>query len=131
MKSSKPVLTVLTACFLLAGLAATNANSATPARRRALQAQPTPLAPLKLSGRLVFTENQGDILQLDMATGVFSTIFAPPPDGYVMAAAVSPHKAQIAMAYQPPPVSPTPGTLPRYAFTHIYPLPTHGSAQKI
>jgi len=90
------------------------------------QATPLPLAPLKLSGRVIFTDNQTGIQQLDMATGVISTLFKPPENGYVVASSVSPDGTQIAIAYQPPPSITTPGAFPMYGYTNIYLLPSQG-----
>ena len=145
---------LLAVCFVVLGCIATSTTTLTspPAMPAAAQATlpipqdtvspspepptlqpetPTPsaaalLAPLGPSGRLVYTNTPFDVEQLDLTTGVLSTLFTPPASAYVMASSVSPDGSVIALAYQPPPSDATPNAIPVYGYTDIYLLAAPG-----
>ncbi len=64
------------------------------------------LKSLELPGKLVFIlyRPQGNqLIELDLGTGSFRSLFDTPSRGYIGAADISPDKKQIVMSYAPPP----------------------------
>lgn len=60
---------------------------------------------LNLQGQLIYTivpENQMILVQLDLASGQKTTLFQPPPNGWLHGFALAPDRRQIALAYAPP-----------------------------
>ncbi|MBM4423303.1 MAG: hypothetical protein FJ030_07910 [Chloroflexi bacterium] len=86
-----------------AATAASQLPGATPAPTRA----PTLAAPawetLGLTGSLIYTQGAQGIKRLDLATGNIDSVFTPPEDAWLTAAAVSPDGKTLVMAYAPPP----------------------------
>lgn len=101
------------------------APATAPVTSEALPARTARLpADLELSGQLIFTEGSRGIFALDLASGSVTSLFAPPSQGYVASAAVSPDGSQIVMAYAQPP----PDGLVQAGLTDLYVLPVDGSA---
>jgi len=96
----------------------------TPPPGTPMQSTASLLAPLGLSGRLVFTNAPNDVEQLDLSTGVLSTVLSP--DGFVMSSSVSPDGTQIALAYQESLSFSTDSVVPAYGYTNIYLMPAQG-----
>jgi copper transport protein len=92
------------------------------------EAQPTPAwGHLGLSGRLLFLsyDEQGAVRlsQLELASGVQSTIFEPSRRAYLVGFAVSPDNQQIVLSYSPPPAEGQPPA----GYNSLYLMPLNGS----
>lgn len=83
-----------------------------------------PPSTLGLSGRLIFTEGPLGVVQWDLAANRISAIFAPPLNGVVNAASLSPDGKTIVMAYGPPP----PPGKPQLGYTSLYTVPSDSSS---
>jgi Tol biopolymer transport system component len=138
-------LALLSACSVeLSNVATPVPNSPPPASPTQAPAnpQPTPAASapapttppddapawasLDLTGRIVFTQAQQGVWELDLATGAVKSIFVPPDttSSWVNGATVSPDGKQIMIAYAPPPKA---GEV-QFGYTDLYLLPADGSA---
>lgn len=61
-----------------------------------------PIAALGLEGRLLYTQGEAGLLQLDLTTGEVSVLWSPPEGGTVEGVDVSPDGQVAAIAYSPP-----------------------------
>jgi Tol biopolymer transport system component len=104
--------TVVEATLPVEAASATPSGTSTPATWAGLGAK----------GRLVYTQNDGGIIYLDLETGTKTTLYAPPPNAWVRAASVSPDGKLIVMAYAPPPTSGV-----QLGFTDLFVLSTDGT----
>ncbi len=80
------------------------------------------------SGRLVLIQpdRKGNkVIELDLATGTFKTLFQSPENGWLTGAVVSPDGQQILLAYALPPA---PGESQNYS-TDLYLMPYDGSSE--
>jgi hypothetical protein len=108
----------------------TSAPPSTPATNGS-PAKPTPFtrpvtwADRHLQGKLIFTAGTEGILQLDLATGTVTNLFAPadPVNSWVVASAVSPADQHLVMAYAPPPSN----NSVQFGYTSLYALPAGGA----
>jgi hypothetical protein len=100
-------------------------EAATPVKR------PITWADRGLSGKLVFTAGTQGVLQLDLATGDQTILFAPPDaiNSWVVAAARSPVADSLVIAYTPPP--PAGGVQFGYASLFTLDLATGGEPQPL
>lgn len=85
-----------------------------------------PWAALHLSGKLVFTAGTQGVLQLDLVSGQLTTLFsvADPNTSWVVAAAVSPDRQQLVLAYAPPASA---GQV-QFGYTGLYLVPLAAAA---
>jgi Tol biopolymer transport system component len=77
-----------------------------------------------LTGHLIFLQDNGQVVKLDLASGQTRSLFQAPQNAWPLAAAVSPDGQQIALAYAPPPADPS----QQFGFTDLYLLPADGSS---
>jgi Tol biopolymer transport system component len=77
-----------------------------------------------LTGHLIFLQDNGQLVKLDLASGQTVSLFQAPQNAWPLAAAVSPDGKQIALAYAPPPADPS----QQFGFTDLYLLPADGSS---
>ena len=129
-------------CLLLAALSIAACASSAPDTATKLRS-PTPIGPLAstaaslapsalgLTGRLVFLaytsaqRSTPSLVQLDLASGRQTTLFEPPNDTTLSAAAVSPDGKQVVLAYAPP--ASNGEAVPGY--TDLYRMPVHDPQQ--
>lgn len=88
---------------------------------------PLPWAAFSVGGVLVYTQGAAGIKTLDLATGEINSLFAPPDNTWLTAAAVSPDGKTIVMAYSPPPAA---GEV-QLGYTGLYTIPAAGVAAPI
>ncbi len=83
-------------------------------------------ASLDLTGRILFTQAQQGVWELDLATGAVEAIFIPPDttNAWVNATTASPDGQQLVIAYAPPPKA---GEV-QFGYTDLYQLPADGAA---
>ncbi|MBI3242772.1 MAG: PD40 domain-containing protein [Chloroflexi bacterium] len=81
-------------------------------------------AGLNLSGQLLFTQGVSGVERVNLATGARVTLFKPPENAWLTAAAVSPDASQIVLAYAPPP----PEGQIQFGYTSLYLMPADASA---
>lgn len=134
---------ILFSTWLLLGLAACT-TPATPITSPTQASAPTPVpqittapvsagkpianawADLNLTGRIIFSQSQGGIWELNLEASTLRTVFAPedPSNSWVNAVSVAPDGQMLVAAYAPPP---PPGQI-QFGYSDLYLMPVDGSA---
>lgn len=117
---------LLSGALLAFALLACSVRADEPADTPTPNAAAPPWARLSLAGRLIFTQSNEGVWELDLATGARRPLFQPAQKeaAWVNAAAVSPDGQAILIAYAPPP---PPGEI-QFGYTDLYVMPADGSA---
>jgi len=82
-------------------------------------------ADLNLTGRIIFSQSQGGIWELNLTASTLRSIFSPPDpaNSWVNAVSVSPDGAWLVAAYAPPP----PEGQIQFGYSDLYILPVDGA----
>jgi len=124
---------ILTACSIQISDATPVATApvqvaATPASTLPQAASAGPAwADLNLNGQLLFTQGLQGIARVNLASGEQATLFKPPDNAWLTAAAISPDEKLIVAAYAPPP----PDGQIQFGYTGLYLMPADGSAPPV
>lgn len=83
-------------------------------------------ADLNLTGRIIFSQSQGGVWELNLDASTLRTVFAPedPSNSWVNAVSVAPDGQMLVAAYAPPP---PPGQI-QFGYSDLYLIPVDGSA---